>query len=445
MNNFDNDNKIIVALATPYGKSAVAIIRISGKGCIELVNGFLSRPLRVGKMSLNKFKSGDFTENLMAVAFKAPSSYSGEDTVELYPHGNMAICDSIIKALIAAGAVGAERGEFTKRAFLNGKLDLMQCEALADIIDAQTSEQLNYGNKRYDGGFKALGDAEKLIGDALSAIEAALHYGDELEDGETDISELNNVSDSIERAIIMLRAEAEGFAGGKIVNDGYKITLVGAPNVGKSTLLNALVGKDRAIVTPIAGTTRDTVDGDYVYKGRKFTVTDTAGIKDETEDEVEKIGIERAKSAVNDADAVLMLFVTGSLCPIGRENAAEYIEIENKCDDTVDVGEDYKRAYDGNKLKISAKNSINVTALKQLLYDLCPKTYGAVCNHRQYECVVQCLDSLEQAKKQAKSAQSLEVVAALLYEAYSAISRLYGEQADEKVISLVFERFCVGK
>lgn len=444
MNSLNKDNDIIIALATPYGRSAVAIIRISGKGCIELVRPFLSCGLEVGRLAVNKFTGKNFTERLMAVCYKAPKSYSGEDTVELYPHGNPTISDMIIKTLIGAGARAAERGEFTKRAFLNGKLDLMQCEALADIIDAQTAEQLNYGNKRYDGGFKSLGEVENLLIGALSRVEAVLHYSDELEGEDIDEGIITDVNNGIERAIKLLSAEIDGYAGGKIINNGFKVALIGAPNVGKSTLLNALTDSDRAIVTPIAGTTRDIVEGEYVYNDRKFVIIDTAGLKEQTDDVVERIGIDRAKNAAESADAVLYL-VNNAEESVNVEKVDNFAVVRNKCDNNSDVGKDYNSATESGRLKISAKNGINITALKQKLYDMCPKDFGSVCNHRQYECVVKCLDSLKAAKSESEKACGLEIVAALLYEAYSAMTELYGEKADENIISAVFERFCVGK
>ncbi len=444
MNAVNNKNDIITALATPNGKSAVAIIRISGRGCIELLGGFLQKPLKVGMLCVNKFTSGDFTENLMAVAYEAPKSYTGEDIVELFPHGNPVICDIIIKTLLNAGARLAERGEFTKRAFLNGKLDLMQCEALADIIDAQTAEQLNYGNKRYFGGFKALEQVQQMLKTALSSIEAVLHYSDEMEQNEVDGATVTNILAAVDSASAMLKREMDGFAGGKIINDGFKVALIGAPNAGKSTLLNALVGSDRAIVTPIAGTTRDTVDGEYVYNGRKFTVTDTAGLNTDTDDQVEKIGIQRALAAANAADAVVLVADDRPVA-VDASGFSRFVTVKNKCDDQKEVGKDYNAALDGQSIRISAQRNINITALKQKLYDLCPKDFGSVCNHRQYDCVARCLDSLTAVKTEAKKAEGLEIVAALLYEAYSAIAELYGEQADESIISTVFERFCVGK
>lgn len=444
MNVIYNKKDIIAALATPYGKSAVAIIRISGDGCISLLERFLVKPLKIGRLRYNTFKNGDFTEHLMAVAFKAPNSYSGEDTVELYPHGNMTVCDGIIKTLYENGARQAERGEFTERAFSNGKLNLMQCEALADIIDAQTTEQLIYGNKRFDGGFKALSTVEQLLKRALSSAEAVLHYSDELEDNEVDEAVIGDVYGAIDSAIGMLKAEVNGFAGGKIINDGFKVALIGPPNVGKSTLLNALTDSDRAIVTEIAGTTRDTLDGEYVFNGRKFVVTDTAGLNDDTQDKVEKIGISRALAAAADADAVII--VSDSDKTVKTEQFKRCFTVKNKCDGISDVGTDYNSAVDGNgTLQISARTGKNITAVKQKLYDLCPKDFGAICNHRQYDCVLRCLDSLTAAKSELNKAEGLEIIAALLYEGYSAITELYGEQADENVITAVFERFCVGK
>ncbi|MDE7164025.1 MAG: tRNA uridine-5-carboxymethylaminomethyl(34) synthesis GTPase MnmE [Clostridiales bacterium] len=444
MNSLNRKNDIITALASPYGKSAVAIIRISGNGCVELLSGFLAKPLKVGMLRVNTFISGSFTENLMAVAYKAPKSYTGEDLVELFPHGNPVICDTIIKALLSGGARLAERGEFTKRAFFNGKLDLMQCEALADIIDAQTAEQLEYGNKRYSGEFKSLSSVQQLLKTALSSIEAVLHYSDEMEQNEVDGAEMSAVLAAVTEAADVLEKEIAGFAGGKVINDGFKVALIGAPNVGKSTLLNALTDSDRAIVTPIAGTTRDTIDGDYVYNGRKFSVTDTAGLNENTDDQVEKIGIERAINAAKDADAVVLV-TDGSDINIDKSAFSRFVSVKNKCDSQKDVGIDYNAARDGEWICISAREKINITALKQRLFDLCPADFGSVCNHRQYDCVVRCYDSLNAAKIEAKKAEGLEIVAALLYEAYSAIAELYGDRADESILSEVFERFCVGK
>ena len=445
MNNVEKNKQIITALATPYGKSAVAVIRMSGDGCIELAEKFLVKKISHGQIKYNVFRNGEFKENLMAAAFVEPNSFTGQDTVELYPHGNMTVCENIIKALTEGGARLAERGEFTKRAFLNGKLDLMQCEALADIIDAQTGEQLIYGNKRYDGGFTELKTAESLLKTALSTVEAVLHYSDELEENETDERLMHDVRTAVDGCIKILEKEKRGFAGGKIVNDGFKVVLIGAPNVGKSTLLNALIGSDRAIVTPIAGTTRDTVEGSYVYGGQKFVITDTAGLNDVTADEVEKIGISRAKTAAVEADAVVIVQTREQKTEIDISEFAETVIIVNKSDETPDVGKDYMKAEKDGKIEISAKNGINIIALKQKLLDLCPKDYGSVCNHRQYGCILCSLDSIYEAKKELQTAEGLEIVAALLYEAYSAIAELHGEKADEQVISAVFDRFCVGK
>lgn len=445
MNNMNKKNDIIAALSSPYGKSAVAVIRISGEGCKELAERYLSRELKNGELRYNTFKASGFTEHLMAVYFENPHSYTGEDTVELYPHGNTAICDGIIKTLTDDGARLAERGEFTKRAFLNGKLDLMKCEALADIIDAQTTEQLVYGNARFDGQFKSLETTEKQLNKALSTVEAILHYGDELEGEDIDSAIVDDVFSSIDVAAEKLEAEINAFDGGKIINDGFKIAVIGEPNVGKSTLLNALTDSDRAIVTDIAGTTRDIIDGEYVYNGRKFVIIDTAGIKDYTADEVEKIGIERAKTAAKTADAVLYVVTDDRSISRLPEIDGKSAVIINKCDEINDAGTDFKTAESDGMLKISAKFGKNVTALKQKLYEMCPKDHGALCNHRQFACAVKCLDSLKEAQAERENSESLEIVAALLYDAYSAITALHGENADEKVISSVFERFCVGK
>lgn len=449
-NNVNKD--IIAALATPYGRSAIAAIRISGDGCKAVVEGFLRRPLVDGRLSFNTFDTGAFTENLTAVYYRAPRSFTGEDTVELFPHGNMTVCDGIIKALFSVGIRAAERGEFTERAFINGKLDLMQCEALADIIDAETPEQLVYGNKRYNNEFKSLSTVRKLLNTALSTVEAVLHYGDELEKEDIDDGIPNDVYTALDTMIAELRAEKDKYASGRMIKNGFRVALIGLPNVGKSTLLNALTDSDRAIVTAEAGTTRDTLDGEYIYRNRKFIVTDTAGLNEKAVSEAEKIGIERARRAAADADAVITVVNGNNTTDIKGYADAENktteqaaLTVRNKCDGLTDSGIDYAAAERGGALEVSAKNGINITALKEKIYSLCPKELGGICNHRQYDCVIRCLDACEAAKRESGKAEGLEIVAALLYEAYTAVAELYGENADEAVIDSVFSRFCVGK
>lgn len=439
------EKDIIAALATPYGRSAIAAIRVSGDGCKSAVEKFLSRPLVEGRLGLNTFDAGTFTENLMAVYYRAPRSFTGEDTVELFPHGNMTVCDGIIKALFSVGVRAAERGEFTERAFINGKLDLMQCEALADIIDAETPEQLNYGNKRYNNEFKGLSIVRDLLNTALSTVEAVLHYSDELEKEDIDEGLPNDVYRALDTMISELRAEKDKYACGRIVKDGFRVALVGLPNVGKSTLLNALTDSDRAIVTAEAGTTRDTLDGEYIYKGKKFIITDTAGLNAKAVSEAEKIGIARAERAAEEADAVIIVTDGSESCENIAENGKISFVVRNKCDAINDRGADFVAAEGDGATEISAKNGINITALKEKLYSLCPKEPGGICNHRQYDCVVRCLDACEAAKRESDKADGLEIVAALLYEAYTSIAELFGETADEAVIASVFSRFCVGK
>ena len=287
-----------------------------------------------------------------------------------------------------------------------------------------------------------LKDVEITLNRALSSIEAVLHYGDELEDNEIDGAVCDDVFGKIDGLIEILENEKKKFGGGRIINDGFKVALVGMPNAGKSTLLNALTESDRAIVTEIAGTTRDTIEGNYVYDQKKFVIIDTAGIA-ETRDVVEKIGIERAKSAAKDADAGIFLSESAEMNNLDVSGTKIYVE--NKCDDEKDVGVDYEKAEKNGRLRISAKLGKNINALKQKLYDICPKDAGAICNHRQYDCVLRCLDALKSAKEQGTGMQSLEIVAAALYDAYSAIEQLYGKCADERVLDSVFERFCVGK
>lgn len=421
---------IIIALATPSGRSALAVIRASGKNCKKVVEKALDKPLKEnGRVCTRIFKSGGFVEKLNCVWYK--SGYTGEESVELYVHGNPLIIEKIITTYIKLGMKSAEGGEFSYRAYQNGKLDLSQCEAILDIIEARSESQLRFANMRAEKKERdELDRVKEDITYMLAFTEAQLHYQDEMEKSEIAGFE-ETFNERIERAINSLEKMIYS-NGGRIEREGLKIALLGEPNVGKSTLLNALIGKDRAIVDSDAGTTRDTIEEGYVYKGRAFVITDTAGIRG-SDNRAEQIGVERALKVAEDADVIVAFLPLVKGAEAFKEKT---VIIENKCDDIEDGN-----CEDG-ALKISAKFGKNIDALKEVLLKRAERVEpSAICNPRQKAAAAEAVNYL----KDAVRAKEIELKAQDLYDALDALKDVNGEKFRESVIGEVFKNFCVGK
>ena len=302
------EEKTICAISTPLGNSAISIIRISGKKAVEIAKAFfVSKSLNYEKieprkMYLGTFEYGNIKEKCLLVFFKAPFSYTGEDIVEFQIHGGEFLAKQILSALCEKCNL-ASPGEFSKRAFLNGKISLDEAEGIIDVINAESDAELSSAYNLSTGKFnKKIVDFQNQITEILAKIEVALDYpehDEELITTEEARKTLVQISSQLEELI-------SNSASGQKLKNGVNIAIVGSPNVGKSSLLNALLGHDRAIVSSTAGTTRDTICETILYKGIKFNLTDTAGIRNEG-DEIEQIGIERAKQEIDKADLILFV------------------------------------------------------------------------------------------------------------------------------------------
>lgn len=428
----------IVALATPSGNSGVAVIRISGEEAKQVLFKLTKQnfSLTPRMMYLKKIYIGDYVDKCLVVYFKAPFSFTGEDVVEIHSHGGYFLANKIIDQILSFGVRLADKGEFSKRAFINGKMSLDQAEGIIDLINAESEMQAKSGSNLLIGKLKDKIDEYQLqLTDILAEIEAKLDYPEydfEDEENENIKNKLKIIIDELTKLIVDSK-------NGLIIKNGIKIAIVGAPNVGKSSLLNALTKSNKAIVTNIAGTTRDIVEAEYEYNGIMFRLFDTAGIH-ESSDIVEQIGIERAKQTLLDADLVLKVSDEQNICDI--QTTKPFIEVFNKSDLL-------KNQSDKKYFYISAKNNQNIEELKKLIFN---KTINSDINGNQFyltntrhiQAVKQALEKLNNALN-IFDFTSMDILSSEIKSAWSALGEISGVVSDEAIIDKIFSKFCLGK
>ena len=458
----------IAAIATAQGASAVGIVRLSGGKSRAIVSalftpasGVRADDLPPRRMTYGTLRgeNGALLDHVMAVWFPAGHSCTGEESAELHCHGSPVVLNEVLHACFAAGARQAKAGEFTKRAFLNGKMDLTEAEAVIDLIDAETAEAAHNAAAQMDGALRRLIDASyDALLDITSRFYAVVDYPDE------DIGDLTR--GQTEAALAQTEAALGRLLGtysrGRILKSGVATAIIGAPNAGKSSLLNALVGYDRAIVTDIAGTTRDTVEEKAVVGGVLLRLIDTAGIR-ETGDTVEKLGVERAKKAVEQADLILAL-LDGSAGLPPAERAAEtlapldlaaksgkpWLLLVTKSDLGGWMGVVPDEDWRAPEAVISV-SSVTHEGFDELAEAVCalypaPKENGTLLtNARQADAVQRALASVRAAKDALLSGMTPDVVLTEAEQAMTALGELTGRTAREDMVARIFERFCVGK
>ena len=433
----------IVALATPAAKSALAIIRMSGDDCFKVVSNVFTKDLRNEKekgIHYGFIKDGDqIIDQVVLLVYVAPHSFTGENSVEIISHGSMLIVNQIIATLLKNGARLATNGEFSSRAYLNGKIDLVQAEAINDMINATTLEAKDLSMVSLTGETsKVFRPIKDSIGEILSHIEVNIDYP-EYEDIEvTSKEEIVEKCGEILGKIENLIKDGEK---NRIYHDGVKIAIVGKPNVGKSSLLNALIHEDKAIVTSIAGTTRDVVEGDFNLAGVPVHLFDTAGIRD-SKDLIEQIGIDKAKKAVENADLVLFLVDES-----GIDNEL-YNLIKNQKHIIVTNKADIISKRNENDIYISAKNN-DVSPLLEKIKEVL--NIGEVVikptfnNTRQLGILKQMDFYLNNAIKDTKDNQPIDLISVSIMAAYNCALDLLGENNKNDLTDEIFSRFCVGK
>ena len=443
--------EIISAIATPHGKGGVAIIRISGEGSLSLASKMFTPS---GKTPVEKFEpyrmypgqidGGTFTDYGLCVYFKGPKSYTGEDIIEFHCHGGENVARGILKRSFELGARSATKGEFTKRAFLNGKLSLASAEGVADMINGESEAEVKAGFLLYSEKLTAKVTAlQDRLTYLLAGIDVSVDYPEE------DIEEqhVEELKQSLREVSNELSVLLSGYSKGKKIKTGVTVAICGKPNTGKSSLLNKLLGYDKAIVSSIAGTTRDAVEGVIEINGVKFNLYDTAGVR-ESGDKIENIGIERAEAIIKSADVVV--FVADVTRAPDEEDGRvlslatgkPLIKLLNKID--ISRGETETDA----DVLTSAVTGAGLEKLKALLYEkgLGDRTEDAafLIEERHY-------DALRRAKECAVKAinacgiEPLDLIGIDVKGIWDALGEITGETATESIINEIFEKFCVGK
>ncbi len=439
-------NTTIVAIATPLGAGGVGVIRLSGPKSLDVLKTIFSpqkaQDFTPRKMVFGHVNFDEITDDCLAVFFKAPNSFTGEDVVELQMHGGVKLLQLTTQKLIENGAVMAEPGEFSKRAVLNGKMDLTEAEAIIDMIYAQTKTEMKVASSQMKGElFEKITQIQKELTTLLATIEVALDYPEH----EETFAEEKLKSDLPKLLDELQKLKSTENLGQKIKN-GVNVALVGEPNVGKSSLLNALVGFDRAIVTDIAGTTRDTINEGYTYKNIRFNITDTAGLR-QSFDIVEKEGIKRSLESAKNSDFVIFLQDNAKIledyAKILTETPQNFARVLNKIDIQSNFNE---KDFD---ICISTKTGQNIDKLKELIYQ---KTIDQsllsekliITNIRHTQLISKATQNLQKALK-ALNVVSIELTQVLLKQAWELLGEITGVVSNETIIDTIFSKFCLGK
>ena len=452
-------SQVIAAVSTGNQVSAIGILRLTGDGCAEIAgkvftlnNGtpLQEAPNRKLMLGMLQDTQGRIIDQCMAVYTRAPHSYTGEDTVEIQCHGSPAVLAEGLNALFAAGAAPAKRGEFTKRAFMNGQLDLTQAEAVIDLIEAETADAAANAAGQVGGRLvKTLSPIYEDLTNLCSHFHAVLDYPDE------DIEDfgLDSYYTSLRVSAKALYALLQTYGQGRILRQGVAAAIVGKPNVGKSSLLNALAGYDRVIVTEIAGTTRDTVEETVMLGSTRLRLIDTAGIR-ETEDKIEAIGVERSKAAVENAD--LVLFVCDGSKPLTEEDK-EVINVCLDADNAIALinKSDLGSAVEPSDLpfmqviQISTKTGegldLLADAVDVMFANETPCDGSILTNPRQFDAIRRAYEAMLSALQSLKQGLTPDAVLTDIEAAMEAMGEVTGRTVREDITARIFERFCVGK
>ena len=453
----------IAAISSAAGNSGIGIIRVSGDEAIEVVDKIF-RPANKNKKLANveshtvhygHIMDGDKTlDQVLVIVMKNPHSYTGEDTVEIDCHGGMLILKKVLDLVLKNGARTAEPGEFTKRAFLNGRIDLSQAEAVMDLINSKNDFALNSSIEQLKGGVSdAIKDIRKDIIYHIAYIESALDDPEHISlDGyDEEITEMLNEN------INKISKLVNSFDNGRIMKEGIKTVILGKPNAGKSSLLNLMLGEDRAIVTDIEGTTRDTLEENINFNGLSLKIIDTAGIRD-TEDLVEQIGVNKAKEIAKEGDLIIYV-VDGSreLDDNDREiikliNDKQAIILVNKSDmDTVINIDELKKDSNRDVILFSAKNGEGMDQLEEEIRNMFywgKVTYNDqvyITNARHKEALENALESLKQVKNSVDAGMPEDFYSIDLMDAYTDLGLIIGESVEDDLVNEIFSKFCMGK
>lgn len=450
----------IAAISTAPGNSGIGIVRLSGKDSIKIINKIF-KPVKAGETKGYTIKYGHIIENeneiideVLVSFFIEPKSYTGENMCEINSHGNNIVLKRILDLCIKNGAELAEPGEFTKRAFLNGRIDLPQAEAVIDVINSKSELERKAAIKGLEGELsKELKKIKSKILDILTDVEASIDYP------EYDIEEKSGVQISKEATKIVDELEKleQSFERGKILKDGVSVAIVGKPNAGKSSLLNKILKEERAIVTDIEGTTRDTIEEFVNIKGITFKIIDTAGIR-KADNEIEKIGIDKSKKALREADLIIAIFdVSKDLTEEDFEilnslRNKKSIILLNKMDLKISKLKKEKiKEYSNNILEVSIKENEGIEELYEKMAEIFnlgeidTENTSIITNIRHKQAIKNAKESLKQAITVIEQMMPIDITAIYFKQGIEEINKITGENVTDDIINDIFSKFCLGK
>ena len=453
-------NSTIAAISTAQGEGGIGVIRVSGDGAIEIADKVFKN---INNKKLSDMKGytaafgsivfeGEKLDEAVALVFRAPHSYTGEDVVELSCHGGMYITKQVLRAVLEAGAVPAEAGEFTKRAFLNGKLDLTEAEAVIDIISAKSKSAARSAICVKEGALRK--KITEVKDDLLSLTAHLSAWADYPEEDIAEVSE-EDILVTCEKAELTLKRLLDTYDSGQAVKQGIDTVIAGRPNVGKSTLMNLLSGTEKSIVTDIPGTTRDVVEDTVLVGDVILRLSDTAGLRD-TDDAVEKIGVDRARKKLSQCGLLLAVFDNSR--EIDSDDL-ELIEMSREVPTVAIINKtDLQAKLDINKIKSDISNIVYVSAAngegREDIINAVEKiagtqnlnpSEGILSNERQRSNVYNALNSVREAKAAVETGMTFDAVTVSLEDAISELLEMTGEKTSDEVIDRVFHNFCVGK
>lgn len=450
----------IAAISTAQGQGGIGVIRVSGEQAFTIVDKIFKSVSGKKIMEIKGYtalfghiyNNEEVLDEAVVLKYVAPKSFTGENVVEISCHGGMYITKEVLNAVIMAGASLAEPGEFTKRAYLNGKMDLTEAESVMDIISAKSKSAARAALFVKDGAlFKKSQQVKQLLLDKAAHLSAWADYPEE------DIPEVSedSIMEAIEESISILEKLLSTYDMGQVVKEGIDTVIAGRPNAGKSTLMNLLVGREKSIVTNIAGTTRDVVEDTVLVGNVMLKLSDTAGIRD-TDNEIEKIGVQKTFDKINGAGLVIALFDNNEeinsedIDLINKIKDMPCIAVINKIDLEDKVDKKYITDNIENVVYISAKQQDNIDELKNMIEKIAgtedfDPSAGIIANERQRNAIRNAVNSLYEAKESLAMGMTMDAITVSLQETIDYLLELTGEKAGEEIVDSVFHNFCVGK
>lgn len=448
----------IAAISSATGEAGIGIVRMTGEGCVDVLDSvfkrandnadFINRKMTYGHIA----DDNEIVDEVLVCYMRAPHTYTREDVVEIYTHGGVVAVRKVLEVLLNNGARLAEAGEFTKRAFLNGRIDLSQAEAIIDMIKAKTDKAYSVSMKQLEGSVnRNIKQLRDQLLDMLSHVEYSINFTEDMQDELDNTPVLNEGKEVLDK----LKKLSESANRGRIIRDGINTTIIGKPNVGKSSLLNALLKENRAIVTDIPGTTRDVIEEYIDLDGISLKINDTAGIRD-TEDIVEKIGVEKSVSFISDSDLIIAIFDSSrefddedrKILDLIRDKKS--IVLLNKID--LDGGFDFDENLEGIEvIHTSIKNNEGIEDLENKIIEMFNDGYieanndNIITNIRHRDIINKAIKSLESSLHDMEAGVPIDCFEVDLRNAWEILGEITGETVDDDVLNKIFSDFCIGK